>query len=351
VPGWPPGSLEELAREYRRILVYGAGGGGDALGAVHLYLRLRRLGADPVIGAVAWERHPVDPFPGPIPVEVLLNAEPLGWSSALVTGETVALRYGLEVRPQVARVAGALGVKALFIDLSKGAEGVAEALRDAAEKLGVEAVVALDTGGDMLAHGCEDNLWSPLADAVSLAGLAQSGVPGLVAIHGPGADGELPQDQVLRYISLLARRGALVDVTGLSRRDVEELERVARDVVSEASKLPIRAFQGLYGEERIRAGTRRVRVNPCTATTYLLDASRVYEWSPMARAVAGTRGIGQARQILNQMCIVTELDLELELNRLREETSSRPYTLDELRHMLRQSLMRRGCRAPECPRG
>jgi len=348
---WPPGSLEELADEKKRILVYGAGGGGDALGAVHLYLRLRRLGADPLLGAVAWERHPIDPFPGPIPIEVLLNAEPLGWTSALVNGETVAYRYGLEVKPQIARVAGALGVEALYIDLSKGAEGVAQALRDAADKLGIEAVIALDTGGDMLAHGCEDNLWSPLADAVSLAGLASSGLPGLVAIHGPGADGELPQDQVLRYIAMLARRQALIDITGLSARDAHTLTRIMGEVVSEASKIPVEAFQGYYGEKAIRAGTRRVRVTPCTATTYILEARKVYEWSPMAQAVAGTRGIGQARERLNQMCIVTELDLELELNRLRERTSHQPYTLDELRHRLRQNLMRRGCRAVECPQG
>ena len=342
------GGLLEAARRYKRILVFGAGGGGDALGTVHLYLRLRELGAEPIIGAIAWERLPVDPNPGPIPLEALVGAEPLGWSSALVTGETIALRWGLEIRPQIARVAGALGVEALFIDASKGADGVATALVDAAEALGVELVIALDTGGDMLARGCEDQLWSPLADAVSLAGLHQSGLPGIVAIHAPGADGELPAETVLDYASQLARRGALLEVTGLRRIEAEYIRGIMDKVYSEASKLPVRAFQGETGTVEIRGGTRRVRLSLVQATTILLDAEKVYEWSPLAQEVAGTRGIGQASQRLNKRCIVTELDLENELQRLREKPRQEPLSLDEVRRRILQRLVRSGCEPIDC---
>ncbi len=344
-----PGGLLEVARRHKRVLVFGAGGGGDALGAVHLYLRLRDLGADPVLGAIAWERMPVDPYPGPIPLESLLNAEPIAWSAAIVTGETEALRWGRTVKPQIARVAGAMGVEALLIDASKGAAGVEQALRAVAEALGVEAVIALDTGGDMLAAGCEDELWSPLADAVSLAGTIASGLPAAVAIHAPGADGELPEDKVLRYISLLARQGALLEVTGLRRTDAEYISRIMDKVYSEASKIPVYAFQGEYGVREIRAGTRRVRVTPLQAATFLLDAGRVYEWSRPAQAVQGTRGIGQASQKLNELCIVTELDLENELSRLREQTSPEPVSVDEIRRRLRRRLIARGCSPVPCP--
>ena len=343
------GGLLEAARRYKRILVFGAGGGGDALGTVHLYLRLRELGAEPVIGAIAWERLPVDPHPGPIPLESLINAEPIGWSSAIVTGETRALRWGLEVHPQIARVAGALGVEALFIDASKGAEGVATALKDASEALGIELVIALDTGGDMLAKGCEDQLWSPLADAVSLAGLHQSGLPGLVAIHGPGADGELPPETVLEYASRLARTGALVEVTGLRRIEAEYIRRIMDKVYSEASKIPVHAFMGETGLREIRGGTRRVKVGLLQATTIILDSERVYEWSIPAQEVAGTRGIGQASQRLNKRCIVTELDLENELARLREKPRPEPMSLEEVRRRILQRILRSGCEPIECP--
>ncbi|MEB3806689.1 MAG: DUF1152 domain-containing protein [Desulfurococcales archaeon] len=341
-------SLRSLARRHKKILVYGAGGGGDALGAVHLYMKLKDYGAEPIIGSVVWERFPVDPYPGPIPLETLINAEPIGWSAALVTGESVALRYGYEVKFQLARVAGALGVEGLFIDISKGVAGVAEALRAAREALGVEAVIALDTGGDILAVGCEDNLWSPLADAVSLAGLAEAGLPALVAVHGPGADGELPQDQVLRYISRIAGEGGLIEVSGLSKIEVEYISRIMENIYSESSKMPIYAFKGEYGEKEIRAKTRRVHVNPVTAATFILDANKVYKWSEQAKAVSGTRGIGQAKERLNAYCVVTELDLELELSRLKESPTPRAQTLDEIRRSLRRRLMARGCKAFDC---
>jgi len=342
-------SLSDFVKDHERILVFGAGGGGDALGALLVYFRVKELGGQPILGSVVWERHPVDPYPGPIPLEVVINAEPLGWSSALVDGSSVALRYGREVRFQLARVLEALGEKGVFIDLTKGVYGVASALRDVAEALDVKGVIAVDTGGDILAVGCEDNLWSPLADAVSLAGTVESGLPSLVTVLGPGADGELSQELVLRYIAELARRRALVEITGPARKDVEYISGLIDKVYSEASKIPIIAFQGEYGERRIRGGTRTVKVNPVSATMYLLETSKVYEWSSQAQAVSNTRGIGQAKERLNQHCVVTELDLELELSRLRETGSQRSLSVDEIRRELRRRLMIRGCTAFECP--
>lgn len=341
-------SLADLAERHEKILVFGAGGGGDALGTVHLYLKLKKLGAKPIIGSLVWERYPIDPYPGPIPIEALIDAEPIGWSAALVNGNTIAYRYGVEVKFQLARLSQAMGEETLFIDASKGVAGVSQALRAANEVLGVEAVVGLDTGGDILALGCEDNLWSPLADAISLAGMKESGLPGFVAVHGPGADGELPPSTVLKYIAAIARQNGLIEVLGLSRFEVEYISKIMESIHSEASKIPVYAFKGEYGIREIRGKTRKVEVSPLTATTYLLDLDKVYEWSEPAKAVVGTRGIGQARERLNMHCIVTELDLELEQSRLRESPSTRAVPLDELRRELRRKLMRRGCTAFDC---
>ena len=338
------GSLEELASRYGRILVFGAGGGGDAAGAVHLYLRLRRLGAEPALGGIVWERYVVDPHPGPITLEQLVGAEPIAASAAIVTGETYALRYGMEVRPQLARVAGALGVEALAIDAGKGAVGVAEALRAASEVLGVEAVIAVDVGGDGLALGCEEELWSPLADAVSIAGTLDSGLPALYAVHSPGADGELPRGRVLEYIARIASRGGLVGVYGLTLSDMETLSRVMEVTVSEASRVPYDSFRGALGERVIRGGTRRVPLDPSMAATYLLGVEEVAGHTSLPRLVSGTRSALQAREALNSACIYTELDLELDLARARE----RGLTPDplELRSQGREALRRRGCTPP-----
>ena len=340
--------LIDIARSGRRILVFGAGGGGDILGATLVWDRLRRLGADALLGSVVWERFTVDPFPGPIPLEMLAGAEPLGWSIALVDGETVALRYGSTLRPQIVRVAGALGVRAVYLDLSKGERGLRQAFEDARRELGVEVLVGVDTGGDMLAKGCEDDLWSPLADAISLSAMARSGLESHVVILGPGADGELPTEQVLEYIAGIAGMGGLEEVFGLDKTGYTLARRIEDKVVSEAGKIPLRAFEGRTGTVTIRGGTRRVRLSPVLASAYLLSAEKAWKWTPLPRLVEGTAGIGQASQALNQACVVTELDLEQELSRLREKGSSRPVSLDEIRRGLRQRLMSRGCRPVRC---
>ncbi len=345
MPG-PARSTIELADKYRRILVFGAGGGGDILAAYFYYLRLKNLGGEPLIGSVVWERYAIDPYPGPIPLETLVDAEPLGWTLALVNGNTVSLRYGSTVKPQVARLAMATGEETVFIDLSKGAEGVLAALEAAVEELGVDAIVGVDTGGDILARGDEESLWSPLADAVSLHARSKAPVDSYLLVLSPGADGELPWTTVLDRISLAASRGGLIEVLGLSREEYEMLKKVENLVESEASKIPLRAFEGVNGTVKIRGGTRTVTVTPCQASAYLLDPGIVAENSMLPGLVEGTRGIGQASQMLNRACIVTELDLEMELSRLMEK-GVRPETVDlvEVKNRLKKELEKRyGCR-------
>ncbi len=341
-------SLLDIARSSRKILVFGAGGGGDALGAFIIYRILEDLDADVTLGSVVWERFNIDPFPGPIPLEMVAGAEVLGWTSGLVKGDEIAIRYGTSIKPQVVRLAEKLGKQLVYIDLSKGAEGVRLALEDIHRELGIEIFIGVDTGGDILARGCEENLWSPLADAMSLYALSRAPGESYVVVLSPGADGELDWSLVLKYIAEIAESHGLIEVFGINRRIHREALKVAEAVISEASRIPIRAFSGEYGSTYIRGGTRRVDLTPCQATSYLLDALKVAERSKMPELVAGTRGVGYASQALNEACIVTELDLEMELSRLRETGSRRPMSIDQIRRSLREALMRRGCRPITC---
>jgi hypothetical protein len=339
-------SFDEFVRKYRRILVFGAGGGGDSIGALHIYFRIKDLGGSPILGSVVWERYVVDPIPGPLPLEAMINVEPIGWSAAIATGDSYAIRPSGEVKPQLFRVAKVLGEKVLAIDISKGAEGVKQALEAAREFLGTEAAIAVDVGGDILAKGCEEELWSPLADAVSLAGLASASVPSLVAVHAPGADGELPPEKVLAYISNIASEGGLIGVTGLQRKDIPLLKRVLEEAVSEASAVPVRAFTGYYGKLEIRSKTRIINVSPLQVVTYMLDTSKVFELSEVAKEVMGTKGIGEARRRLNARCVYTELDLEMDISEaMALKRSVNPLTL---RTQGREALKRKGCRPINC---
>lgn len=333
-------SLEELKGS--RVLVFGAGGGGDALGALGLYARLEALGAEPLLGSIVWERRVVDPTPGPIPIEVLARAKRIGDTLAIVTGDTIAVRPHGVVKPQIARIAGALGIEALFLDISKGEVGLRQALRDAVDRLGVEYIIGLDTGGDILARGYEEGLRSPLADAVSLAALAGFDNT-MIAVLSPGADGELDQDTVMEYASRIASSQGLIGVYGLSRREYEVMKSVEEHVVSEASKIPLRAFEGYTGELEIRAGTRKVKITLASLMIILLDTLKVWEWTPLGRLVKDTRSIEEARRRLNKHCIFTELDLEYELARLGEEPSQAPVSINEIYRQGVRKLMYEGC--------
>ncbi len=336
----------DFVKEYKKILIFGAGGGGDSIGSLHMYLRIKELGGEPLLGAVIWERSVVDPVPGPIPLEAMVDVDPIGWSAALASGKSYAIRPFGEVKPQLFRVASKIGEKVLAIDASKGAEGVKDALISAREVLDIKAVIAVDVGGDILARGCEEEIWSPLADAVSLAGLATSNLPALVAVHAPGADGELPVNKVLKYISIIASRGGLLGVTGLQRSDIKLLKEILKDAVTEASAVPVEAFLGYYGERRIRSKTRVIEVSPIQTVTFLLDAKEVFEFSEIAKEVVGTRGVGEAKRRLNARCVYTELDLENDLSDARA-TGKSPDVL-KIREQGRLSLKRRGCNPISC---
>jgi len=336
----------DFVKKHKRILVFGAGGGGDSIGSLHVYQRVKESGEEPLLGAIVWERSVVDPVPGPIPLEAMINIDPIGWSAALATGESYVIRPFGEVKPQLFRVASKIGEKVLVIDASKGAEGVKEALRSAREILGIEAVIAVDVGGDILARGCEEEIWSPLADAISLAGLATSNVPALVAVHAPGADGELPVNKVLKYISIIASKGGLLGVIGLQKSDVNLLKEILKDAITEASAIPVDAFLGYYGERKIRSKTRIIEVSPIQTVTFLLNAKDVFKFSEIAKEVVGTRGVGEAKRRLNARCVYTELDLENDLS----DAKALGKSLDvlKIREQGRLSLKRRGCNPIEC---
>ena len=336
-------SLEDL-RGVSRVLVVGVGGGGDSLGALILYHKLKALGVRVLLGNVVWERFVLDPFPGPVPLEQVVNAEVLGRSVALVDGSSYVDRHGYRFKPQIVRASEILGEKTVFLDITKGVVGLVEAFDVVSERLGVEAIVGVDVGGDILALGYEDDLWSPLADSISLGALSKTRVPSMIAVLAPGADGELSQQTVLTRISEVAREGGLIGVYGLTRREYRVLRKHLDIFTSEASKIPFEAFEGYAGEKSIRVGSRKVEVNMVSTTLYLLDVSVTYNRSVMAKLVSVTRSVEEARRALNRHCIYTELDLEEELYRLRTQGGAiTGRSLLEIRSDGRGRLLLSGC--------
>jgi len=67
----------------------------------------------------------------------------------------------------------------------------------------------------------------------------------------------------------------------------------------------------MIGQEySFRKGVRRVRLGLEHLITVLMRAEIVYNLSPIAREVKGTKSIFEARKKLNKLGILTELDIE-----------------------------------------
>ena len=68
-----------------------------------------------------------------------------------------------------ARMAAHLGAETVLVDVTGGAAGAAAGIAAAVAELGCDLLICVDVGGDVLAHGDEPGLASPLCDAVMIA--------------------------------------------------------------------------------------------------------------------------------------------------------------------------------------
>lgn len=305
--------MEFLAgRGARRVLVLGMGGGGDVTSAAMLAYAMRRSGLWVSLASIAWERYVHDPCPGPIRLSEVVNAVWRGDHAILINERSKAIRGGREVLFEAVRVSKALNEPIYVIDIAGGFHGYRRGLNEVLDATGADVVIGVDVGGDVLALGHEEDLWSPLADWLGLAVVSETR-DGLIAVHSPGSDGELGQEYVLSRVDRLAARGGLVGVRCMSREDAELLDTLRTHVKSEASIIALLAFRGLRGEVAIRGGSRTVKVNFLSTLTFFLEAAVVAEEAKPLAQLKRTSSIEEANDVLNAFGIYTELDLERDL--------------------------------------
>jgi hypothetical protein len=305
-------------RDAKRALLIGMGGGGDVVGALAVTDLLGGLDTEWVLGGVAWERSPIDPRPGPRSLDQIRGARRCGSAAVLTEGGTTTLD-GVEFSES--KMAAHLGKPVLLLDITGGPQALAEGIAEAAAELGCDAVVLLDVGGDVLAHGDEAGLASPLCDAIVLAAgffLARSrSVIG--AVYGPGCDGELTPDEVLRRITELQSADALLGAWGITPHACELVESAAEVVPTEASLMAVRCARGERGKAPIRGGRRHVELTPLGALTFFFDpAAAATSAVPLATAVSPATSLEEASGALNALGVKTELELEQERARAPE---------------------------------
>ena len=295
-----------------RALLIGMGGGGDVVGALALTDLLGDLSTEWVLGGVAWERSPIDPRPGARSLEEIRGGRPCGSAAVLTEGGTTSLD-GVEFSES--RMAKHLGRPVLLLDITVGPRALAAGLAEAASELGCDAIVLLDVGGDVLAHGDEPGLASPLCDAVVLAAglfLARSAEV-IAAVYGPGCDGELTPDEVLGRVTELQSAGALLGAWGLTPQACDLVESAAEVVPTEASLNAARCARGERGPVPIRGGRRTGHHPPLGALTDSYDPLAAADAAvPLATAVSPAASLEQAHEALTGMGVRTELELERE---------------------------------------
>ena len=297
-----------------RPLCLGIGGGGDVVGALATAEHCRlRVGADPVVGGVTWERRPIDPQPGPRRTEEVENARPLGAAVLAARPDTRVRASG--VRFAESRMAEVIGAETVLVDPNPGPATIATGLRDAAAALGCDLIVFIDVGGDVLAHGDEPGLGSPLCDAVLLAAAAHlergGGLPVLAGIFGTGCDGELTPDEVLERLAEVEEAGGLLGHIPLTDEVAARLEQAVAAIPTEASAMAVRAFRGETGLTTIREGRRTVDLRPIAAETHFFGVEpAIRSAARLAAAVLDAADLEAANEALHALGVYTELDWE-----------------------------------------
>lgn len=299
------------------------GGGGDIVGALATARLCQGFDADFLLGGVAWERWPVDPHPGPRGIAEVHGGKPLNDAVVLADKGTVT---PTGVAFAESRMAGYLCGETALVDVWGGPPVIAEGLADACEKSGCDLLILLDVGGDVLGHGNEPGLASPLCDAVMLAaGLRLADrLPVICGVYGSGCDGELTPAEVSRRLGEVARAGAMLGSWGLTPVLCEQLEAAAAVVPTEASLLGVRCARGETGEVPIRGGRRSVELTPAGAITFYFDPVRAAGAGcvPLAVAVRDADGLEEAQSILAARGIRTELDYERDREREAKEAGA-----------------------------
>jgi hypothetical protein len=299
-----------------KALIFGAGGAGDCISAILAMNYYKKLGYETILGSIIWERYVIDPVPGPINFEDLRNAVKFNDCIYLLNEKSYAIRANQVVIPTLVKVIRTLEIEnGIALNNKLGPNHLALCIKEFAEKENIKLIIGVDAGGDVLARGNEESLISPLVDAISLATmlkLKQYGFNVIIGVIGCGSDGEISHEDFLKRISEIAKMEGLIDIKGYDIETAEIVKNVLKEAESEASKIPLDAFLGYYGEVEIRKRTRKVFVTPTSSVMFLLDPIKVASINILSEVVKEANSLEEANSLLNKMGIYTEYNFEID---------------------------------------
>ncbi len=300
--------LESFAQA-ERALVFGLGGGGDIVSAVPTGRFLELFGCDVLFGGIAWEPIPRDVNVGPRPLEEVTDITPQSPHIAQVSPTTETVD-GTPIAE--AGVCAHVDNDVLLFDVTDGLDPLAAEVSELVKAREVDLVVGVDAGGDAVATGTEPGVKSPITDALGVAMLTTLDVPTAVGLHGYGSDGELSSDELEAAIADIAAANGLLGAWGITPDVRGELETLLESVSTEASRLPVAAARGEFGEYEIRDGRRTVTVSPTSIVTFYLEPEPVAARSSVVDIVMNTSDLQDVADHLQRRGIQTEFDTERE---------------------------------------
>ncbi len=296
--------LDLLANaESKKALVFGIGGGGDIVSTIPVANFFRRFGFEVYHGSIVWDRIVVDPKPGPRSLTELEGIRIVN-DCVGIADERVRTREGFT--PNIAKAAKHLG-KIVALDITKGPKKLAKEIKNFAREEEVSLIAGVDAGGDAISVGFESGVRSPLADAMCVAALSR--LDGIVAVTGFGSDGELRIEELLLNISEILRRGGMLGCSSMGREDYELMKKVVGEVTTEASMIPILAYEGKLELKKLRKG-RTALINPLCTLVFYFKAQSVFEINDAAKIVENAESFEEANDSLHSAGILTEYDFE-----------------------------------------
>jgi hypothetical protein len=284
-------------------LLVAAGGGGDALASLLVSHRLLGDGRVPIVVSYSWDRRILDHQPGPRFHEDFRATGRITPRNVEITAHSQLYSGGVS---SLQLLAEATSARFVLLDPSNGAVGMRQQLIELVEHRAYTSVLLVDVGGDLVATGTEEDLKSPLADALALSSLADFPVPVRAAIAGPGLDGELAASYVRSRCT-----GVGGELSGrLAASDVEPYFHALAQHPSEATTLLAAAALGMSGRAEIRDSAGLVSLDGGSTDVYLLDGSAALASNHLAQELVTTKSLAEAEAITVALCGRSELDYE-----------------------------------------
>lgn len=157
-------------------------------------------------------------------------------------------------------------------------------------------------GGDIIAHGDEPELLSPLADSMTLAAIDALAVPAQVAIAGAGLDGELSEADVWQRCTHLASQQLR-----LQESDINAYLSALSEHPSEATTLLAAGVLGIRGKAEIRDRAALVTVDGRSPVTHFIGVSAAMKINSIAQQLIGTSSLDEAERVVSSIRGKTEL--------------------------------------------